>query len=117
KDTVPEVRQSAAQALGRTKVRTAVAVLGDALDDNVGGVRVSALRSIGQVGTHLRQRGEKAVDDALADKLKGGLSSDDPEVRKLAVEESAADPETAKVTLASVLKDPSFPVRFRAARE
>lgn len=120
-DNVGGVRVSALRSIGQ--VGTHLRQRGEkAIDDALADKLKTALLSRADKG----DAGEQVVaaatllrlgDSSRKDKLKGGLSSDDPEVRKLAVEESAADPETAKVTLASVLKDPSFPVRFRAARE
>jgi serine/threonine protein kinase len=54
-------------------------------------------------------------DDSRKDKLKQGLSADDPEVKELAIEEATADPELNKTGLAALLADKVFAVRFRAA--
>jgi HEAT repeat protein len=65
-DERTEVRKGAARALGRTRARAAVAVLAGALTDRVGEVRIAALQSIGQVGTQLRQRGEKIAAEVAS---------------------------------------------------
>jgi serine/threonine protein kinase/HEAT repeat protein len=54
-------------------------------------------------------------DESRKDKLKQGLSADDPEIKELAIEEAAADPELNKTGLNALLTDKVFAVRFRAA--
>ena len=152
KDQRAEVRKTAALTLGRTKNRGAIAVLGSAITDGNREVRLDVLRSIGKVSTHLKSKGEPAMDtatqaeiqkalvsradtgdageqvmaaatlmrmgdDSRRDKLKQGLSADDPEVKQLAIAEVSADPELSKTGLTSLLTDSSLAVRFKAASE
>lgn len=74
-DPQPEVRRRAARALGRAHQAGAFAVLGDAIDDQNRDVRLSVLRSIGDVGASLRNRSEAAVDPAVRSRLQQALTA------------------------------------------
>jgi HEAT repeat protein len=61
-DRQPEVRQSAAQSLARTHSKDAVPLVGAALNDSSPMVRRQALHAIGELGSHLRAKGDNVAD-------------------------------------------------------
>jgi HEAT repeat protein len=129
KDQRAEVRKVAAVTLGRTKNRGAIALLGGAITDSNREVRIDVLRSIGKVSTHLKSKGETAMDAGTQAELAKALTSradtgdageqvmaaatllrmgDDSRRDKLKQGLAADDPEVKKLAIAEVSADPEL---------
>ncbi len=129
KDQRAEVRKSAAVTLGKTKNKGAIAVLGSALADGSRDVRLDVLRSIGKVTTHLKQKGEPAMDQATQAEIQKALVSradtgdageqvmaaatllrmgDDSRRDKLKQGLAADDPEVKQLAISEVSADPEL---------
>ncbi len=74
-DSQPEVRRRAARALGRTHQAGAFAALGEAIDDQNREVRLSVLRSLGDVGASFKDHPEAAADKAARTRLQQALTA------------------------------------------
>ena len=129
KDQRAEVRKTAALTLGRTKNRGAIAVLGSAIGDGNRDVRLDVLRSIGKVSTHLKSKGEPAMDSATQAEIQKALVSradtgdageqvmaaatlmrmgDDSRRDKLKQGLAADDPEVKQLAISEVSADPEL---------
>lgn len=74
-DSEPAVREQAARALGRTQAARALPELGSAVEDPNRAVRVTAMRSIGEVAEHLRRSGAPALDRSVREGLRSKLQA------------------------------------------
>lgn len=74
-DQEPAVREQAARALGRTQAARALPELGNAVEDPNRAVRVTAMRSIGEVAEHLRRTGAPGIDRSVRDGLRSRLAA------------------------------------------
>lgn len=74
-DREPAVREQAARALGRTQAARALPELGNAVEDPNRAVRVTAMRSIGEVAEHLRRSGAPALDRSVREGLRSRLAA------------------------------------------